>query len=199
MLPWARTPNSSRTGRNIEQERIVVAGNLNKVMLIGRLGKDPEVRYTKEGTAVANLRLATSESWTDKSGEKQEKTEWHTVVLWARQAEVAEQYLQKGRLVYVEGRLETRKWQDQSGADRYTTEVRGTMFQMLDRGEERGGGPERSERSDRGSEGGDRGGDRGSDREERSARPSRPAPARSGGAGPADDFAPPPDEDDIPF
>src|SRR5688572_20018431 len=114
-----------------------VAGNLNKVMLIGRLGRDPEVRYTKDGTAVANLRLATSEQWTDKAGERQERTEWHTAVLWGRQAEIAGEYLKKGRLVYVEGRLETRKWQDEAGADRYTTEVRAQSFLMLDRGDDR--------------------------------------------------------------
>ncbi len=167
-----------------------MAGNLNKVMLIGRLGRDPEVRYTKDGTAVANLRLATSEQWTDKGGEKQERTEWHTVVLWARQAEIAQQYLQKGRLVYVEGRLETRKWQDQNGQDRYSTEVRANLFQMLDRGE--GGSGGRDAPSDRG-DGGGRDSDRGGDR------PSRSGPPRSSSPAPDDDPGPPPDDDDIPF
>lgn len=148
-----------------------MAGNLNKVMLIGRLGRDPEVRYTKDGTPVANLRLATSEQWKDREGERQERTEWHTVVLWGRQAEIAERYLAKGRLVYVEGRLETRKWQDQNGADRYSTEIRAHNFQMLDRGD------------DGGREGG-------------SSR--RGGPPMDAGP-PPDDAGPPPDEDDIPF
>lgn len=159
-----------------------MAGNLNKVMLIGRLGKDPEVRYTKDGTAVANLRIATSDQWTDKAGEKQERTEWHTVTLWGRQAEIAQQYLGKGRLVYVEGRLETRKWQDQNGQDRYSTEVRANIFQMLDRGE---GGAPREAGADRG------------DRPSRSAGPRPVAPPSDdemGAGGP-----PPPDDDDIPF
>ena len=148
-----------------------MAGSLNKVMLIGRLGRDPEVRYTQGGTAVANLRIATDESWTDKkSGEKQERTEWHTVVLWGRQAEIANEYLGKGRLVFVEGRLETRKWQDKSGQDRYSTEIRCMNFQMLDSGRDGGGG-------------GGRGG--GS---------SAPPPHSDEDLGP-----PPPDEDDIPF
>ena len=187
-----------------------MAGNLNRVMLIGRLGRDPEVRYTKDGTAVANLRLATSEQWTDKAGAKQERTEWHTVVLWGRQAEVAEQFLQKGRLVYIEGRLETRKWQDQAGADRYSTEVRGQVLQMLDRGERGEGG---ADQGGGGSDASDRGG--GSDRPpprgggEGGERPERPGPrmgAAGGGRGPLrpagpapDDMGPPPDEDDIPF
>ena len=161
-----------------------MAGSLNKVMIIGRLGKDPEVRYTKDGSAVANLRVATTETWNDKSGERQEKTEWHSVVLWGRQAEIAEQYLQKGRLVYVEGRIETRKWQDQSGADRYTTEIRANNFQMLDRGE--GGGGERAERGGGGPrrDSGNRG--------PAGPRPEPSAPDDMGGG-------PPPDEDDIPF
>ena len=173
-----------------------MAGNLNKVMLIGRLGRDPEVRYTKEGTAVANLRLATSEQWTDKAGEKQEKTEWHTVVLWGRQAEIAEQYLQKGRLVFVEGRLETRKWQDQAGADRYTTEIRGQILQMLDRGEAGGDRGERPDRADRPDRAEREGGGEQRPPAPRAPRPAgKPAPTSS----PADDFGPPPDEDDIPF
>ena len=117
-----------------------MAGSLNKVMLIGRLGRDPEVRYTQGGTAVANLRLATDDSWTDKkTGEKQEKTEWHTIVLWGRQAEIANEYLGKGRLIFVEGKLETRKWQDKTGNDRYSTEIRAMNFQMLDSGRDSGG------------------------------------------------------------
>lgn len=97
---------------------------VNKVILVGNLGQDPEVRYLPNGGAVANITLATSESWTDKvTGEKKEITEWHRVVLFGKVAEVAGEYLRKGSQVYIEGQLKTRKWQDQSGADRYTTEI----------------------------------------------------------------------------
>jgi single-strand DNA-binding protein len=105
--------------------------SLNKVMLIGRLGKDPEVKFTSSGTAVCNFSLATSETFKDKSGEKQEKTEWHNVQLWQKLAEIAGEYLVKGSLVYIEGRLQTRKWQDKDGNDRYTTEIVGERMQML--------------------------------------------------------------------
>jgi single-strand DNA-binding protein len=105
--------------------------SLNKVMLIGNLGKDPEVRYTAGGTAVASFSLATSEKFKNKSGEFEEKTEWHNVTLWARLAEIAGEYLAKGKTVYIEGRLQTRKWQDRDGKDRYTTEVVGEKMQML--------------------------------------------------------------------
>lgn len=105
---------------------------LNKVMLIGNLGADPEVRYTPSGTAVANIRLATSDSWRDKeSGEQQERTEWHRVVFWGRLAEIVQEYLHKGSQIYVEGRLQTRKWQGQDGQDRYTTEIVANEMQML--------------------------------------------------------------------
>jgi single-strand DNA-binding protein len=120
-----------------------MAGSLNKVTLIGNLGKDPEVRRLPSGEPVVNLRIATSESWRDKqTGERKEKTEWHAVVIFNEQiAKVAEQYLKKGMKVYVEGALQTRKWQDQSGQDKYTTEIvlqkfRGEL-QMLD---SKGGG-----------------------------------------------------------
>lgn len=106
--------------------------SINKVILIGRLGKDPETRFSPDGSAVANLTLATSESWKDKgSGEKQERTEWHRVVFFGRLAEIAGEYLKKGAQIYVEGRLQTRKWQDKSGQDRYTTEIVGNDLQML--------------------------------------------------------------------
>ncbi len=105
--------------------------SLNKVMLIGRLGKDPEVKFTSSGTAVCNFSLATSETFKDKSGEKQEKTEWHNVQLWQKLAEIAGEYLVKGSLVFIEGRLQTRKWQDKEGNDRYTTEIVGERMQML--------------------------------------------------------------------
>ena len=101
-----------------------MARGINKVILIGNLGRDPETRYTTGGAAVANVTIATHESWRDKqSGEQQERTEWHRVVFFARLAEIVGEYLKKGSKVYVEGRLQTRKWQDQSGQDRYTTEI----------------------------------------------------------------------------
>lgn len=102
-----------------------MAGSVNKVILIGNLGADPEIRQTKDGKSIANLRIATSESWKDKNtGERREKTEWHRVVIFSEGlARIAEQYLRKGSKVYIEGQLQTRKWQDQSGNDRYSTEV----------------------------------------------------------------------------
>jgi single-strand DNA-binding protein len=106
-------------------------GTLNKVILIGRLGADPEVRYMPSGGAVANLRLATNESYKDKTGQVTETTEWHRVVLFGRTAEIAGEYLKKGRLVYIEGRIRTQKWQDQSGQDRYTTEIVASDMQLL--------------------------------------------------------------------
>ena len=105
---------------------------LNKVTLIGRLGADPEVRYMPSGGAVANITLATNFRWKDKSGEKKESTEWHRVVFFNRLAEIAGEYLKKGGQVYVEGRLQTRKWQAQDGQDRYTTEIIATEMHMLD-------------------------------------------------------------------
>jgi len=105
--------------------------SLNKVMLIGNLGKDPEVRYTSNGTAVASFSLATSERFKNKSGEWEDRTEWHNITLWGRLAEIAGEYLAKGRTVFIEGRLQTRKWQDRDGRDRYTTEIVGDKMQML--------------------------------------------------------------------
>ena len=111
---------------------------VNKAILIGNLGRDPEVRYTASGSAVANLPLATSESWRDRqTGEQQERTEWHRLVFFGRLAEIAGEYLRKGSKIYVEGRLQTRRWQDQNGQERYTTEVVANEMQMLD---SRGGG-----------------------------------------------------------
>jgi single-strand DNA-binding protein len=107
---------------------------VNKVILIGNLGRDPEVRYTTGGTPVANFTLATGEQWTDSStGEKKERTEWHKIVVWGKQAEIAGQYLRKGKQVYVEGSLQTREWTDREGNKRYTTEVKALRFQMLGR------------------------------------------------------------------
>ncbi|HPE78543.1 MAG: single-stranded DNA-binding protein [Chromatiaceae bacterium] len=108
-------------------------GSVNKVILIGNLGQDPEVRYMPNGGAVCNITVATSETWKDKSsGENQEKTEWHRVVMFRKLAEIAGEYLKKGAKVYLEGKLQTRKWQDQQGQDRYTTEIIADEMQMLD-------------------------------------------------------------------
>ena len=107
--------------------------SLNKVLLIGNLGKDPEVRFTASGTAVASFSLATSEKFKNKEGEWEERTEWHNVTLWGRLAEIASEYLGKGKTVYIEGRLQTRKWQDKDGKDRYTTEIVGEKMLMLSR------------------------------------------------------------------
>lgn len=109
-----------------------MAGSLNKVMIIGRLGRDPELRYTQGGSPVCNLTLATDESYRDRDGNKVDQTEWHKVVVWGRQAETVANYLRKGRLAYVEGSLQTRKWQDQQGQDRYTTEIKAFNVQFLD-------------------------------------------------------------------
>lgn len=114
-----------------------MAGSLNKVTLIGNLGRDPEVRYTNDNRPIANLTLATSESWKDQSGQKQEKTEWHRVVIFGNLADVVQKYLKKGDSVYFEGKLQTRKWTDQQGQERYTTEVvvdRGGTMVMLGKG-----------------------------------------------------------------
>lgn len=105
--------------------------SLNKVMLIGNLGKDPELKTLPNGDAVCNFPIATSESWKDKSGQRQEKTEWHNITLYRRLAEVAAQYLKKGSSVYIEGKITTRKWQDKNGQDRYTTEIIASQMTML--------------------------------------------------------------------
>jgi len=111
---------------------------VNKVILVGNLGQDPEVRYMPNGNAVANITVATSETWKDKNtGDNQEKTEWHRVVMFRRLGEIAGEYLKKGSKVYIEGKLQTRKWQDKNGQDRYTTEIVADQMQMLD---SRGGG-----------------------------------------------------------
>ena len=167
-----------------------MARGINKVLLIGNLGADPETRYTPSNTAVTNLRLATSDSWRDRqTGEQQERTEWHRVVCFNRLAEIAAEYLRKGSKVYIEGRLQTRKWQGQDGQDRYTTEIVANDMQMLDsRG---GGGGGGFGQSDPGDDWG------------QSAPPQRssgggggaPRPAPTTGPGPGgDDF-----DDDIPF
>jgi single-strand DNA-binding protein len=156
-----------------------MARGVNKVILVGNLGQDPESRTTPGGTTVTNIRIATTDSWTDKqSGEKKEQTEWHTVVMWNRLGEIAAEYLRKGSQVYIEGRLQTRKWQDKEGKDRYSTEVVASDMQMLG-GRGGGGGAAQETRDSR--EGQSRGG--------------APAPAAAGGGGgSAADF-----DDDIPF
>lgn len=129
---------------------------LNKVMLIGRLGRDPEVRYTQAGKAIANLRIATDESYVDREGNKVERVEWHSVIVYERSAEACGNHLGKGSLVFVEGSLTTRKWQDQNGQDKYTTEVKAQRVQFLDRkqadgGTERGAGATQTRNTGNGS------------------------------------------------
>lgn len=112
--------------------------SVNKVILLGNLGRDPEVRFTQGGTPVANFTMATTDRWSDPSGEKKEKTEWHRIVVWGKQAEIAGEYLRKGRPVFVEGSLQTREWTDRDGNKRYTTEVRAQRLQLLGRPDDRG-------------------------------------------------------------
>jgi len=122
-------------------------GSVNKVILVGNLGRDAELRYTPGGAAVATLNLATTEVWNDKGGQKQEKTEWHRVVLWGKSAESLNEYLVKGKQIYVEGRLQTRQWDDKDGNKRYTTEIRGDRIVLLSGG---GGGMGGGRTSNRG-------------------------------------------------
>ena len=120
-------------------------GSVNKVILVGNLGRDAELRYTPGGAPVATLNLATTEVWNDKaSGQKQEKTEWHRIVLWGKSAESLSEYLTKGKQIYVEGRLQTRKWQDKDGNDKYTTEIRADRITLLGGGGGGAGGATRS-------------------------------------------------------
>jgi single-strand DNA-binding protein len=128
-------------------------GSVNKVILVGNLGRDSELRYTPGGAAVATLNLATTEVWNDKQGQKQEKTEWHRVVLWGKQAESLQEYLVKGKQIYVEGRLQTRQWDDKDGNKRYTTEIKADRVTLLG-----GGGGGRSGGMERGSGGPSAGG-----------------------------------------
>src|SRR5256885_1232034 len=115
-------------------------GSVNKVILVGNLGRDAELRYTPGGAAVSTLNMATTETWTDKGGQRQEKTEWHRVVFWGKVAESLTEYLTKGKQVYVEGRLETRQWNDKDGNKRYTTEIKGDKIVLLGGGGQRGAG-----------------------------------------------------------
>ena len=112
--------------------------SVNKVILVGNLGRDPEVRYMPDGGAITNISIATTDTWKDKGGEKQEKTEWHRIVFFSKLAEIAGEYLKKGSQVYIEGRLQTRKWQDKDGQDKYSTEIVADRMQML--GSRSGGG-----------------------------------------------------------
>ncbi len=133
--------------------------SVNKVILVGRLGQNPEVRYTPSGAAVANFSLATNENWIDKSGQKQEKTEWHRIVVWGKTAENCNQYLAKGRQVYVEGKLQTRQWQDKDGQTKYTTEVQAQTVQFLGaNGTSPGVGEQRGPHNSMGPEAGMQGG-----------------------------------------
>jgi single-strand DNA-binding protein len=159
--------------------------SVNKVILIGNLGRDPETRYTTGGDAVTNLRIATTDTWKDKAGEKQEKTEWHTVVLFGRQAEIAGEYLKKGRPVYIEGRLQTRKWTDKEGVEKYSTEVVGDRMQLLGSRDGPGGGDAEF------AGGGDNAGRGGGARRESGGGAAKPA---GSGKKNVDDF-----DDDIPF
>lgn len=171
--------------------------SVNKVVLIGNLGKDPETRYSPNGGAICNVRLATTRNWKDKtSGERKEETEWHSVVFYDRLAEIAGEYLKKGRPVYVEGRLKTRKWQDKEGQDRYTTEIIATEMQLLGSREGMGAGAGAGAIEDGGfsreSYGGGGGAGGAGARQGGGAAPARkPAPAASSGLGEMDD--------DIPF
>ena len=122
-------------------------GSVNKVILVGNLGRDAELRYTPGGAAVATLNLATTEVWNDKGGQRQEKTEWHRIVLWGKQAESLQEYLTKGKQIYVEGRLQTRQWDDKDGNKKYTTEIKADRITLLGGGGGgRSGGADRAER-----------------------------------------------------
>lgn len=147
-------------------------GSVNKVILVGNLGRDAELRYTPGGAAVATLNMATTEVWNDKGGQRQEKTEWHRVVLWGKSAESLAEYLTKGKQIYVEGRLQTRQWDDKDGNKRYTTEIRGDKVVLL---------------------GGGGGGSRGA------APMERGGGSEMGGHAPGGDMGEPLSDDDIPF
>lgn len=165
----------------------MAARGVNKVILVGNLGADPEVRYMPNGGVVANVNLATGESWKDQNGQLQERTEWHRVVFFARLGEIVRDYVKKGSKIYVEGRLQTRKWQDKNGQDRYTTEIVANEMQMLDRlgGGSAPPGP---------SAGGYGPAGRGEPEYSGAPEPARGAPSPGYGGGMDDGF-----DDDIPF
>ena len=148
-----------------------MASGVNKVILVGNLGADPEIRYTPSGAAVANFRMATTESWKDSDGQRQDRTEWHKIVVWGKLAELCGEYLAKGRMVYVEGKLQTRQWDDRDGNKRYTTEIQGREVTFL------GGRSDASNSND---------GD-------------QAAQNKDGGSKDFDYGPPPMDEDDVPF
>lgn len=161
-----------------------MARGINKVILVGNLGRDPEVRYTSNGGAVANIAVATTEQWRDKqSGQTQERTEWHRVVMFGRLGEIAGEYLKKGSQVYIEGKLQTRKWQDQGGQDRYTTEIVANDMQMLGGRGGSGGATDFNQDAGYG--------------QARRAGGGAPPAAPAGGPGPVDNFDD--FDDDIPF
>lgn len=181
-----------------------MAGSVNKVILIGNVGADPEIRRTQDGRPIANLRIATSESWRDRnSGERREKTEWHTVVVFNEGlCKVVEQYVKKGAKLYIEGQLQTRKWQDQNGNDRYSTEIvlqgfNSTLTMLDGRGEGGGAGAGGGYGGGRGSSGGDFGGGYGDDYDRAPASSGSARGGQSSGAG-GGGFARDLD-DDIPF
>jgi single-strand DNA-binding protein len=179
-------PPRSKSNRLLEDQDMA---SVNKVILLGNLGRDPETRYTTGGDAVTNLNIATSEQWKDKSGEKQERTEWHRVVLFGRQAEVAGEYLKKGRSVYIEGRLQTRKYTDKDGVEKYSTEIVADRMQLIGGGRDSAGGDAEFS-SGAGASAGGSGGRR------ESGTGAGAAPKGGGGASKknVDDF-----DDDIPF
>lgn len=166
-----------------------MARGINKVILVGNLGNDPEVRYANNGSAIANISIATTESWKDKNtGEQQDRTEWHRVVMFNRLGEIAGEYLKKGSQVYIEGKLQTRKWQDNNGQDRYTTEIVANEMQMLggrSGGAEMGGGQYQAPNQNQGQGGGYQQNNP-APQQQQQAQPSQPAPSN--------DF-----DDDIPF
>ena len=159
----------------------MAGGSVNKVILIGRLGADPEVRYTPGGQPVANFRIATSESWNDKQGQRQERTEWHRIVAWGKLGELCGEYLSKGRQVYVEGRLQTRQWDDRDGNKRFTTEIQAREITFLGGRGETGEGKRAPAAAAATAEG--------------------PAPEKAAGTDePGFDYGPPPmGDDDVPF
>lgn len=169
-----------------------MAGGVNKVILVGNLGADPEVRYTPSGQPVANFRIATSESWMDKQGQKQERTEWHRIVAWGKLAELCGEYLAKGRQVYIEGKLQTRQWDDRDGNKKFSTEIQAQNITFLGGNREGGGG---GGSYGGGGGGGGGGGSRGGGRDSGGGQ-------GGGGGGGGDDFdygPPPMTDDDVPF
>ena len=170
--------------------------SVNKVILIGRLGQNPEIRYTAGGAPVANFSVATQENWMDKSGQKQERTEWHRIVVWGKIAETCNQYLAKGRQVYIEGRIQTRQWQDKDGQTKYTTEVQAQTVQFLGSGQTAG---ERPARDAQESQQPQMGGQYGSSPQGGQGMPPQQNSYGSQPQGPSPSMEPSFTEDDIPF